>query len=294
MTEGMTITVVSRLTPVEVASVLRVVSSAEPVDGSSALNEAALLHLRHERDGIVHFLAGHRDGLAGYAQLADQDAVSIGELVVSPEHRRRGIGSQLLTALLQGSRSPLRIWAMGDSAAARGLAAKHGLVRARELLIMTRSLAGPVPEAPLPAKTSIRPFVVGQDEDEWLAVNHRAFCQHPEQGRLTRADLDDRTAETWFDPTGFFVAVRDGRMVGFHWTKQHPNRLGEVYVLGVEPSAGGHGLGKALLSRGLKHLQRAGNELVELYVEADHERAIALYAGRGFSVSSRDVMYAQP
>jgi ribosomal protein S18 acetylase RimI-like enzyme len=33
---------------------------------------------------------------------------------------------------------------------------------------------------------------------------------------------------------------------------------------------------------------------VELYVEGDHVRAVALYESRGFAAANRDVMYAQP
>jgi mycothiol synthase len=187
---------------------------------------------------------------------------------------------------------------MGNTPAARALAATHGLLPARELLIMTRPLLEPVPEPPLPPGTTLRTFVVGQDEEEWLGVNARAFRGHPEQGRLSRSDLEERMAEPWFDPAGFFLAVRTDaegaeRVVGFHWTKQHPDGLGEVYVLGVDPSAGGGGLGKSLLARGLQHLRERGNTSVQLYVEADHGRAVALYAGYGFTVASRDVMYAQ-
>ena len=67
-------------------------------------------------------------------------------------------------------------------------------------------------------------------------------------------------AEDWFDPAGFFVAVdATTAVVGFHWTKQHADRLGEVYVLGVAPDAAGRGLGKALLLTGLRHLRDVGN-----------------------------------
>ncbi|MBA3529503.1 MAG: mycothiol synthase [Propionibacteriaceae bacterium] len=294
MTEGLKITPSATIDQGEVSQITELVHLAEARDGFSALNEAALLHLRHPRSGVRHILARQRGELVGYAQLDSTTSASIGQLVVGPQWRQSGIGSALLVTLISLSSSPLRIWAMGNSVAARALAASHGLLPARELLIMTRSLTDPVAEPAPPADIVIRPFVVGQDEGAWLTVNARAFRHHPEQGRLTRSDLEDRLAEAWFDPAGFFVATRADQMIGFHWTKQHPERLGEVYVLGVDPGAGGQGLGKALLVRGLEYLQQRGNVVVELYVESDHSQAISLYRGYGFTVASRDVMYAQP
>lgn len=327
MTGGLTISGSATLDAQQVTAVLALVGEAAASDGFSALNEAALLNLRHRRAGLVHLLALQSAELVGYGQLddglplaavtspeagvtepgvtepganqggtaeGDEPATTTGQLVVGPTRRRTGVGSALLAEMVRTSPRPLRLWAMGDTAAARALADKHDLVRARELLIMTRSLTEPVSVTLPPPGVVVRSFVVGRDEQEWLGVNSRAFSEHPEQGRLTRADLDDRIAEGWFEAAGFFVATRDERMLGFHWTKQHPGRLGEVYVLGVDPAAGDRGLGKALLARGLSHLRDRGDTSVQLYVEADHVRAVALYAGYGFTVNNRDVMYAQP
>jgi mycothiol synthase len=293
MSELLTIAVATELTESEIKGVVRLVADAEAVDRMRALNEAALLRLRRPHPTTKHILVSEDEDLVGYAQLESGTEWSGGQLVVSPDHRRQGIGTLLLQRLIMESSSPLRVWAMGDTPAARALATAAGMARQRELLIMERRLDGELPEPVVPAGVQIRTFVPGQDEQEWLRVNAAAFAHHPEQALIDRDDLADRMAEPWFDADGFFVATVNDTMVGFHWTKQHQDQLGEVYVLGVVPSAAGRGLGKALLLTGLRSLQRRGSTRVELYVEADHRAAIELYLSYGFAAVSRDVMYAR-
>lgn len=293
----------TRLESDQVAAVESLLTAAERADGTPPVNEAGRLLLRHPRPGARHLLAYANGTLVGYAQLDDGPAQSTAQLVVGPDARRRGVGRSLLDRALDEATGPVQIWAMGDSDGARRLADEVGLQRRRELLVMTRSLDDTLPTeaaSPVPDGVRVRTFRPGTDEAGWLALNAAAFAGHPEQGRLTRTDLDERMAESWFDPAGFFLAATGGAdetdtetMVGFHWTKQHPDRLGEVYVLGVAPSLSGRGLGKALLGAGLRHLRDRGNTTVELYVEADHRGAVGLYQGYGFTVAGRDVMYGQ-
>ena len=121
----------------------------------------------------------------------------------------------------------------------------------------------------------MRAFVPGQDEEAWLAVNAAAFAHHREQGRMTRADLEAREAEPWFDPAGFLLAERDGDLVGFHWTKVHPDGSARSTCSGVAPAAQGLRLGPALLTRGLAWLAEHGcGTAMLLYVDDDNPGAL--------------------
>ncbi|HZA73601.1 MAG TPA: mycothiol synthase [Propionibacteriaceae bacterium] len=292
-TDTRVLTVDSGLSADHRDQVEQVLARAEAADGFSALNEAAVLALRQTSAPTLHITALTGERVIGYAQLVPDPRSSTGFLVVDPAARRQGVGLRLVQALAERAPTPLQLLAPTDSAPAQALAARAGLVPGRTLLIMKRDLDQPLPEPVVPAGVTIRTFRPGEDEAAWLAVNAAAFASHPEQGAVTAADLAARMAEPWFDPAGFFVAERAGAMVGFHWTKQHPDHLGEVYVLGVAPEGHRQGIGQALLITGLKHLRRHGNHTVELYVEAASDAAVALYSSYGFIPTGRDVMYAQ-
>lgn len=288
----------TELSPDEVDAVLELLAAAARHDGQQAVSEQGRLQLRGgARPGVSHLLLRAGGKLVGYAQLEDTDPVEApaAELVVHPAHRGRGHGRALGTALLAASGKRLRVWAHGGHSAARHLAQVLGLTLFRELRQMRRPLKDlELPEPVLPEGVRVRTFVPGQDDADWLVVNAEAFAHHPEQGSLTQRDLDDRKAEPWFDPQGFFLAEResDGRLIGFHWTKVHQEeQLGEVYVLGVRPGSQGGGLGKALTLIGLRHLAAQGLPTAMLYVDADNKAAVSVYERLGFTTYETDLMY---
>ncbi len=108
---------------------------------------------------------------------------------------------------------------------------------------------------------------------------------------MTLADLRLRMEEPWFDPSGFLLAVRSSELLGFHWTKVHPDGLGEIYVLGVDPDAAGLRLGLPLAIAGLESLRSRGVETAMLYVDESNPRAMKLYDKLGFTRWSSDVTY---
>jgi mycothiol synthase len=97
------------------------------------------------------------------------------------------------------------------------------------------------------------------------------------------------------------VDPADGRLLGFHWTKEHPAQrradgsqqepIGEIYVLGVDPGGHRRGLGASLSVAGLRHLQGRGLGEAMLYVDESNTAAVALYERLGFDVWSTDVSY---
>ncbi|MFI5686859.1 mycothiol synthase [Streptomyces sp. NPDC051636] len=286
----------SALSPDQAEAVLGLLAEAARTDGQQPVSEQGRLQLEGgAREGVSHLLLLVGGELVGYAQLEDTDPVEApaAELVVHPAHRGHGHGRALGSALLAASGKRLRVWAHGGHSAARHLAQVLGLTLFRELRQMRRPLADlELPDPVLPEGVTVRTFVPGEDDTAWLAVNAAAFAHHPEQGSLTQRDLDDRKAQPWFDPAGFFLAEREGELVGFHWTKVHTQeRLGEVYVLGVAPGTQGGGLGKALTTIGLRHLAVRGLPTAMLYVDADNKAAVSVYERLGFTTYETDLMY---
>ncbi|MFG2723151.1 mycothiol synthase [Streptomyces sp. NPDC048416] len=284
------------LSHTQAQAVLDLIAEAARTDGQQAVSEQGRLQLRGgRREGVRHFLLIVGDVLVGYAQLEDTDPVEApaAELVVHPAHRGQGHGRALGSALLGSTGKRLRVWAHGGHAAARHLAQVLGLTLFRELRQLRRPLSPlDIAEPVWPAGVTVRAFTPGEDDTAWLAVNAAAFAHHPEQGSLTQRDLDDRKAEPWFDPKGFFLAEKDGELVGFHWTKVHAEqRLGEVYVVGIRPDAQGGGLGKALTATGLRHLAAEGLPTAMLYVDADNPAALTVYERLGFATHEVDLMY---
>lgn len=289
------------LSAAEQEAVRAVVAAAERADGVTPIGEQVIRDLAAP-DGAHLLAVGSDDAVVGYLNLTPQ---GVAELVVHPAARRRGVGAALVGAPLveagERSHTAVRIWAHGTLPEAAALAAKLGLRPVRELIQMRRPV-GAVPESTAPQGISIRRYGGSHDDEELLRVNNAAFSWHPEQGGWTGEHLAERFAEPWFDPAGLFLAFDEGgAMRGFHWTKVHHDRLGEVYILGVDPAAQGSGLGKALTAAGLNHLHQRlgtpgqgsqGEAAVILYAESDNVAAIKTYEALGFRRSNVDTVYS--
>ena len=323
--------VLRRLDDADVTDVSLLVEQVTETDGIRPLSEHVMLHLRYGGDTDVRHVLGRigSDLVAyGHLDVTDQVAGASAELAVAPAFRRQGVGHGLVEHLLEESPDGrLRLWAHGEQSGAAPLAASLGFRRSRTLFQMRRSLYAALPDPVWPDGVRLRSFLPGLDDEEWVALNARAFVELPDQGGWTLTDLHVRMREPWFDPEGFLVAEETGtdgdRMVGFHWTKVHGadahhhghvhahehdgaerhvhehgdehhghEPIGEVYVVGIDPGHQGRGLGRALTLAGLQHLRGRGLPDAMLYVDAQNTAAIALYTSLGFTKWDVDVEFS--
>ncbi|MGI8792194.1 MAG: mycothiol synthase [Acidimicrobiales bacterium] len=283
----------------DIAAVGALVAAARAHDGHEPMGEHQWLDLVHGGRqgfaGLVAWSPEHEHPIA-YSQVSKGPTSWALEFVVDPHHRGREgwkVAQQLLEQALevvaeQGG-GHVHLWVPKPSTATDRVATSIGLQRGRELLQMRRAL--PVHGD---HHLAVRPFQPGKDERAWLEVNNRAFSWHPEQGGWDLETLTARQSEDWFDPAGFLLHERDGRLAGFCWTKVHHAHqppLGEIYVIAVDPEFHGEGLGRSLAIAGLNHLHAEGQSVGMLYVDADNKSAVSLYESLGFTVDHTDRAY---
>jgi mycothiol synthase len=260
------------------------------LDGAS-LNEAVWRNIDAPAPDSALIFA---DDDAAVAHIARSDTFS-------PQHWALGVAARqsevpvikaALEHVAQHGGGKVVYWVLGGEADVTGL----GFALERELYEMRVPL--PLAEAPKwPPNVVVRDFEPGRDEQAWLTVNNRAFENHPEQGGWIESTLARREAEAWFDPSIFVLAFIDDQLAGFNWCKVHDAQgrdpeLGEIYVIGTDPSAQRAGLGRALAIEGLQRMAARGITTGSLFTTSDNTRAVALYKLLGFTVHRTDRAYA--
>ncbi len=257
-------------------------------DGEAALSEYKEMRLDGGIDAreVISVADGGR--VVGYGQAAWHRATGSSEghwaleIVVAPEHRESSLVAEIIDELRrEAGGGQIVLWARSPYIAAAAQA--NGWMVSRRLVEMRISL--PIDCAPVGLTGfTVATFRMGVDERDWLTANNATFAGHPENGSMTRRDLERRIAQPWFDPEGFFLAWDGAELAGSCWTKVHEDGVGEIYIVGVTPGWEGRGLGHALVCHGLDYLGASRHvSRAMLFVGDDNDRAIALYEKLGFS-----------
>jgi GNAT superfamily N-acetyltransferase len=103
------------------------------------------------------------------------------------------------------------------------------------------------------------------------------------------------------DPFAITVALQGDDIAGLAWSeysqdynKQKHLNVGWVVVIGVCPPHRRIGLGKALLSDGIRWILDKGADTVYLGAFAKNEKALGLYRAFGFEKERESVLYTRP
>lgn len=271
---------------VDGAAIEEFIDAITAADGLPPLSEHKLARLGDAEDAIVTAL-GRQGRLAAVSVAAFHGGdhphwaleVALGVEVRSDQLEQDAIGAAAAT-LPEGATGSL--WAQRPEQVVAAEALGY-----RELRRVLR-MNGPFPDGPGPSDVGLGTAALPETE-EMIEVHNRAFAGHREASGMTAQGLADLRAMPWYDPAGVVSALVDGRLVGFCWTKLHPDGDGEVYLLAVDPDVRGRGVGELLARAGYEHLQQRGAQRAMLWVDGDNEAAIALYRRLGLETTSANV-----
>jgi ribosomal protein S18 acetylase RimI-like enzyme len=209
--------------------------------------------------------------------LAAADDATADALLAAAEDRARERGFARLTATVVPEDEPF----------AR-LVGRSGFVQQREVLRMWRRLNG---EPPARSVDGVAIRTYGHTDA------HRVHALLDEAYAGWDRDYVRRSHVEWlawmtehdeFDPTLWFVAERDGELVGcaLHW-REH-RRSGWVKDIVVREDVRGRGLARALLEHGFCAYAARGVERVGLKVDSTNPTgALQLYERAGFATDRR-------
>jgi mycothiol synthase len=248
-----------------------------------------------ERDEIVGF------GFGVVLEGGDGRPWSYVPIAVRSDHRRRGLGTSLLSSVTRAQRMaadehrPIDqiVGAFVPAPGAEAFAAKHGFRFSRTFWRMSRSPARALPVA-WPEGVSTRPYD-GSPEfaRDWNDAYNDSFREHYRYVRSTFEEALALTRAPEFDPRDVLVAYRNGRLAGF-CRNESVGDTGVVGTIGVVRAARGIGLGRALLRWAIGSISDRGFAHVALMVDGANETALRLYRSEGFEVARTRTLWERP
>ncbi len=212
---------------------------------------------------------------------------------VLPEHRRRGVGRELVRALAEHARALGRDGVSGfvdsEDEAALAFASSYGLEEVDYQLEQVR-FVGTEPEPVIPAGISLVPLAGRRDEllEAAWPVALEGYEDLPVPGAITYPFM------TWLReeatrPDGSFVAFESDQIVGYAGLMEHGNgsASAEHGLTVVRRDRRRHGIGRALKRAQLHWASRAGIVELVTWTQRGNEGMQALNASLGYENRSR-------
>lgn len=231
---------------------------------------------------------------------------------VSPEWRRRGLGSALIRYFWQrasarrlvdatGSARLLQTFMLESETGTHALVAGLGYAPARLAFRMRRDLSEPIPDRPLPEGLEIRAARPEHFRAIWEAereafADHWGYTPWPEQAFQRFVDFPH------YDPALWQIAWDGDQVAGMvlNYIHQEENRSfgrrrGYTEDIAVRRPWRRRGLASALIARSLKALRERGMTEAVLAVDAENRTgALRLYERLGYAAIKQWTIYRRP
>jgi mycothiol synthase len=225
------------------------------------------------------------------------------ECLVHPEHRRKGLATELYAAAERraaslGAKVVQGCFADGNSAAGE-LASSLGFRFVHRFLELELDLCRAALPDSRDTDTGCRHLRLG--EEAMLAeLQNRCFAgtwgfnPGTPEGIAYRLSLSDCC------PEGVVLVHERNELVGYCWTLVdaeggvEARRRGRIHMLGVLPERRGRGLGRRSLMAGLSYLRSRGAQVADISVDSENSEACALYDSVGFTTRTTTEWYEKP
>lgn len=238
---------------------------------------------------LTNLLVAEIDGaVIGFASTLPE--LSIGRTVVrfgvSPGHRRRGIGTELVNAALRRSRllgaKLAHVPAPGGDATSGLFLQQNGFVPARHFIRMACATR----PTTMPAKTGFEIRTLKPSEAGALAeLQNAVFDGTWGFARISEPEMTAALALSGRGHERAMVVSDGGRLIAYVWTHLLRNRsgfAGTVIATGVHPAFRRLGLGESITAEGVRSLFDAGAAEVDLEVDSKNVLAAGMYERLGF------------
>ncbi|WP_405429328.1 GNAT family N-acetyltransferase [Micromonospora sp. NBC_00617] len=229
---------------------------------------------------VVGWVTAQRNGSTSTADFGD-----IGLLHVHPEHRRRGIGTALLTTAT-GHLAPLGVRRLRAFAQPEALpfARRHGFEPSRELRYSALDLS-PAPALPAPPPgVRLRP-IADLDPHLLYVADVASAADEPSDVPVDAVSYETWQYDVWdnlgLDKAASIAAEIDGEVAAFSLVKRDGDRMWSDYT-GTVPAHRGPGLARLAKSAALRRAAADGVRVA--YTSNDEENApmLAINARLGY------------
>lgn len=162
-------------------------------------------------------------------------------------------------------------------------------------LSLGREDAGQINDSPLAEGFSFRPMRSVAEGLLLTQIQNRVFENH---WGFSKNSPEEILAKLELPITGpehvLFVESPEGDIAGYIWMAlewHHDHTCGKIWMTGVLPEFRGLGLGRALVTAGVKHLLAEGAADIHLEVVEDNSPAVNIYKALGFKAYGRTSWY---